>query len=93
MNAMKIISVYVKTLSSRFREYIAIRRRLSFLNGITDTQAFSKLSLSDKVTSLAKLIMISQSVYGIVPKELEKKLLRLSSDLRRRELKQLISHG
>lgn len=90
---MNIFKMYIQTLRERVKKYTTRRKMQSFLIRITDTQAFSKLSLSDKITSLAKLIMISQSVYGLVPKGLEKKILRLSADLRRRELNQLISHG
>ncbi len=62
-------------------------RKQQFIMDITTTQAFSKMNTQDKITSLAKLIFLFQSDYGHSPKLLEKKLVRLNTDLRKQVVK------
>ena len=69
--------------------YFELKRKQRFLKGIIRTNLFSKMKLSDKLTSLASLVKLSKRDFGSTPKALEKKLLQLSNDLKHHELELL----
>jgi hypothetical protein len=62
-------------------------RKQRFILDITTTQTFSKMTVQDKITSLAKLIFLFQNDHGHSPKLLEKKLIRLNGDLKKQIVK------
>ena len=77
-----------------FNQYVSTKKKeeqhkLHFLAGILGTRVFLKLSLCDKITTIAKLMKISQCDCGSSPAEMQRALLELSLKLRREELDQL----
>ena len=85
MNILHIFSRIRKSLfCEKYKESI---RKQRFILDITTTQAYSKMSTQDKITSLAKLIFLFQCDHGHSPRLLERKLVRLNSDLKRQVIK------
>lgn len=68
-----------------------VTRSQRFLTSIITTRIFSKMSIPEKLTSIAKLIDLLQRDHGVASKELEETLLSLSKDLRHQELNSLCS--
>lgn len=81
MDIPKVIRIIRRRFFSK--KHRDARKRQRFLLNIIGTTAFSKLTLQDKIVSLAKLIALYRYDFGSAPKKLEGILLHFSKDLRR----------
>ena len=61
--------------------------RKSLLLSLITTEAFSAMSLQDKILSLARIISIFQNDFGFAPKRFEQLLLRLNRKLNHQIIK------
>ncbi|MEK6783388.1 MAG: hypothetical protein AABY93_16925 [Bacteroidota bacterium] len=57
------------------------KERARFIVGIISSHIFSKMTLQDKISSIAKLILIFECDFGFVPEKLERTLVRLNQKL------------
>lgn len=78
----KIKSLLVGILPKYFKRKDMKRLRMQvFLCSIIKTHAFKKLTLQDKLSSLARLITLAQADHGFAPKELDRMIRALSERL------------
>jgi len=78
----KIKSLLAYILPKYFKRKDMKRLRMQvFLCSIIKTHAFDKLTLQDKLTSLAKLIKLAQADHGFTPRELDRMIKSLSKRL------------
>lgn len=70
-------------LKSRFfgGETREVARKEKFIEGILRTNAYSRLTLQDRILALGKLIMVFRSDCGFTPRSLERTMEKLTIQL------------
>ena len=82
---MKIVGTMVEWLFGE--EDVEVTNKERFVSSVIRTRAFSNLSLEDRISSLCRLIAVFRADCGFNPKTLERTLILLNEELKRKSNK------